>query len=925
MKKARMPYSLSKIKQMAASIEVVFCVLLILSGCNPAQVKKAGLRSDPNIVNSSVLGKAYVYENDPVNATGIQQPATFDISRILNATAQRITPNEKTTLTNDCIFQQRVFLFFETDYDQFTDCIQVLSTDLPGVTPLQPNNGNWIYPPGSTEFYQVQAMYHSNKVIERMMSSVSFLHDKLHFGPKSVPPSVPYRLAEMGTWWFKHTSGTSLMTQTAQLNVYSTITTEALRNNAFYEPAGNSVKLGWTTYPGYKTGDPFHVLMVEDTSIIYHEMGHAFMTTFLNYRNANAVQGPGGSVVWEPLPYQAAPYLGFYSELGAIGEGVADYFSYIINARPTIGDWGFGNFVFGRRPMSEESSQHAPGISLLEDERLSYPDYLVYEPAQPQLPLEDVHSGAGLITSHYLVALTRELQTKCFVDHNTAVDYVMLAMADTFAFLGDLTAQGTDVNQSSRSLVNLHKEAAYDWYYSMRPVSMRRWSQVMAKNLYHHISLNLCPQFGQDESEKLLDMYGLLLFRHYDDNGTYSDSPSETTTGVGIATTFPRFDSYATSFSNGGIQCPFVGSPSCANICPFPGSPKCPSDSQTFGFNYPNFNISPTTIQPTVVEEVNRIKSVIVPKASLVSKAGGLFSSVFIDDTQAFGNAIASQILFQGRVISPSVGLAGPEYNNSNNRISPGEIIAIGLDLVNSSNIPLGGVTVLATPWAHMKIDPALSATDKNKTKPCSINGFPSFTEGAVECGHEVLPPNGARYKPDPLNGTYPSKGLHPVCLVQMSENNETRWVSQDRFRREVLQLQDHQCLGFGTPDFSPAECLARFMPGNEMAFMAKIAPGLSYIETISKPYADFNASVPAAQRIPVSDIPGPASSSVLVMELNKWIPPGTNFTCRLRAQFSNCSDCFESGPNARNEFTDIEYAGHKPFKVFDLNFLVIE
>lgn len=909
MKKAWMPYSLCKIKQIATSLGVAVCVLLVTVGCNPAQIKKAGLRSDPNLVNQNLLGKAYVYEDDPVNATGKQQPPFFDISKILNATPQRIAPNGKTTLTSDCAFQQRVFLFFETDYDEYIDCIRVLSSDIPGITPLQPNNGNWVYPPGSNEFYQVQAMYHSNKVIERMMGSVNFLHDKLHFGPKSAPPSVPYRLAEMGTWWFKYTNGVSQMTQTGQLNVYSTITTEALRNNAFYEPAGNAVKLGWTTYPGYKAGDPFHVLMVEDTSIIYHEMGHAFMTTFLNYRNAAYNTS---TLSWEPLPYQAAPYIGFYSELGAIGEGVADYFSYIINQRPTLGDWGFGTFVFGRRPMTEDSPQHAPGISSLEDERLSYPDYLVYEPAQPQLPLEDVHSGAGLITSHYLVALTSELQSKCFIDHKTAVDYVMLAMADSFAYLGDMTAKGTDVNKSSRFLVNLHPSAAYDWYYSVRPVSMRRWSQLMAKNIYHHISLNLCPLFSKDDSERLLDMYGLLLFRHYDDNGTYSDSPSETTTAVGASTVYPRFDSYATTLSSGGIQCPFVGSPGCTN------------DFQIFGANYPNVNLSPTTIQPTAVEEVNRIKSVIVPKASLVSKPGGLFSSVFIDDTQAFGNAVASQILFQGRVVSPSVGLAGPEYNNGNNRISPGEIIAIGLDLVNSSNIPLGGVTVVATPWAHMKIDPALSATDKNKTKPCSINGFPSFTEGAVECGHEVLPPNGARYKPNSL-GVYPSQALHPVCLVQMSENNETRWVSQDRFRREILQLEDHQCLGFGTPDFTPAECLTRFMPGNEMAFMAKIAPGRSYIETLSKPYTDFNASVPANQRIPLSDIPGPASSSILVMELNKWIPPGTNFTCRLRAQFSNCSDCFESGPAAMNEFTDIEYAGHKPFKVFDLNFLVIE
>jgi hypothetical protein len=417
----------------------------------------------------------------------------------------------------------------------------------------------------------------------------------------------------------------------------------------------------------------------------------------------------------------------------------------------------------------------------------------------------------------------------------------------------------------------------------------------MARGIYHHISRDACPSFDQARSERLLDMYGLLLFRHYDDNGTFSDSPSADST---------RQDAYAMMTGSGGIRQCSLNQASCT--------------AAQFGKNFTN-TVTGTRAAPTRVDEVNRIKSTLLPKAALDHKDGGLFASVFIDDSQRFGNAIATQLLYQGRVISPSVGLAGPEYNNSNNRISPGEIVGIGLDLVNRSNLPLGGVTISAAPWAHMYIDP----TDRSKTTPCSINGFPTITEGARVCtDSEVLPSDGVRYKK--VSGVYPPKALHPVCLVQMSANNETRWVSQDRFRKEVLQLEDHQCLGYGTPDFSPAECLARFMPGADTAYMAKIDPQLSYIETLTKPYQDYNASVPDNQKIPTSSIPGPSSSSIMVLEMNKWIPPGTNFTCRLRAQFSNCSDCFEPTPTS-DEYSDIEYAGHRPFKILDLNFLVIQ
>ncbi len=866
-------------------------VLVLSASCNPTQLQSAGVRNDPSVVNESLLGRAYVYEDDPTNATGNKRlSANFNIGKILGGSPKQITPLAKTTLTNDCLFRQDFYDLGMSAPYTFLDCLKVFADDSPSAVPLQPNSGNWIFRTGSSEFYQVQAMYHVNKVVERLMSSTTLMHKRLHKdGNKSIPPAVPYHLAEMGTWWFKYLATKSQMTKAAQLTVYSTLTDESLRNNAFYEPVSNAVKLGWTAYPGYREGSSKSVLIVQDPSIIYHEMGHVFMTLFLNMRNAERVSG-----VWEPLPYQAFPYYGFYSELGAIGEGVADYFGYAMNGRPSFADWAFGRFVLGRRPLTEEHDMHAPGISSLPDERLSYPDYLLYEPFQPGLPLEDVHNG-GMFASHYLVALTESLKTECFMDHNQAVDHVMMVMGDAFAHLGDLTGRGTDYNNTNdgsgkpRAMVNLHRNAAYDWYYGVRPITARRWAQAMARNIHHYITRDHCPNFTKEKSERLLDMYGLLLFRHYDDNGTFSNSTSASAT---------RQDAYATLIG---------GSP--FNVFP---------SFETMFANFPN-NITGTRAGVTSVDEVNRVKSVLLPKAALDYKTGGPFSTIFIDDSQAFGQAIAASVLYQGRVITPSVGLAGWEYNNSNNRISPGEIIGIGLDMVNRSNIPIGGVTILATPWAHMKV----TNTDRNnpQTRPCSINGFPSLSEGAVSCTDaEVLPEDGQRFK-KPVSGNYPSKALHPVCMVQMSSNNETRWVSQDEYRRSVLMLQEKDCLGFGTPDFTPAECLARFVPGMEMAFMAQIAPQKSYIQTLTGPYIDYNASVPSNQQFPV---PGPASSSVLLLEMNKWIPPGTTFACRLRAQFSNCSDCFEPAPG-EDEYSDIEYAGEKPFKVLDLSFLVLE
>ncbi|MBY0517137.1 MAG: hypothetical protein K2P81_09525 [Bacteriovoracaceae bacterium] len=887
MKSTRKKLQFNDLLQGALFVAPVLVFSLLLTSCNPTELQSAGVRTDPNTVNANMISKAYVYTDDPTHATGNKNlPASFNIGSLLGKTAQVITPTSKTSLTNDCLLNQEQY-FFGTTSSTFVDCLRVLSSDSPSVIPLQPKSGNWNFTTGSTEFYQVQAMYQANKSIERWLGALGFIHESLHVGgSKSLPPALPYSLSDMGTWWFKYLSSESQMTKSAQLTVYSTVTDDSLKNNAYYEPVANALRLGWTEYPGYKAGSAKSVLMIQDPSILYHEMGHVFMTLFLNTRNAKLV----GST-WKPLNYQAFPYYGFYSELGAMGEGIADYFAYAMTGHTTLGAWAFGSFVTGQRPMTEENSLHAPGISSAVDERLSYPDYLLYEPSQPGFPIEDVHNG-GMFTSHYLVALTDSLKSECFWDQSTAVNHVMLAMAESFAFLGDLTGKGSDYNNTSKSIVNMHPNASYDWYYSVRQITVRRWAQAMARNIYHFITRDPagCPNFTKEKSEKLLDMYGLLLFRHYDDNGTFSNSSSNSAT---------RQDSFAMATPLGLFNSTVGG-----------------FGSSMFGSFFPEA-MSGTKATPTNVDELNRTKSVLVPKAALDFKTTGAYSTIFIDDSQKFGQDILSTILFQGRVISPSTGIAGPEYNNSNNRISPGEIIGIGLDMVNRSNVPISGVTILATPWAHMKVTDAVTG----KSQPCSINGFPSLSEGAVTCTDaDVLPTDGARFK-KPVTGNYPSKALHPVCLVQTTSNNETRWVSQDFYRKNILQLEDKDCLGYGTPDFAPAECLARFMPGKEMAMMAKIDPQKSYIETLTKAYVDHNASVPDEEKY---SIPGPSSSSVLILEMNKWIPPGTNFTCRLRAQFSNCSDCFESAAG-QDEYTDIEYAGEKPFKVLDLSFIVLE
>ena len=104
---------------------------------------------------------------------------------------------------------------------------------------------------------------------------------------------------------------------------------------------------------------------------------------------------------------------------------------------------------------------------------------------------------------------------------------------------------------------------------------------------------------------------------------------------------------------------------------------------------------------------------------------------------------------------------------------------------------------------------------------------------------------------------------------------------------------------------FNPHECLVRFLPGANDANFSKIDPQKTYYETVVKQLENptFN------------------SGNILIMEVNKWIPPGTKFRCRMRARFSNCSDCYTNTSSADDDYIDAEFNGSKPFKVINFDF----
>ncbi|MBF0300738.1 MAG: hypothetical protein HQK51_18635, partial [Oligoflexia bacterium] len=155
---------------------------------------------------------------------------------------------------------------------------------------------------------------------------------------------------------------------------------------------------------------------------------------------------------------------------------------------------------------------------------------------------------------------------------------------------------------------------------------------------------------------------------------------------------------------------------------------------------------------------------------------------------------------------------------------------------------------------------------------------------------------------------------LMPICMVQISYDNETRWVSQKAFMKHI-GLSQNKCLYSD----SPYDCFIKVVAGAEQQYFSKINPKSTWAATI--------VAAATADGTPVaSTAPKFNSGHMVIMEINPRTPPGTTFDCRFRARFTNCDDCWHDPTRSDgDDYLDYEYSGGNPFQIFHFKFMVID
>ena len=870
---------------------LVFALIspFIFSCQDPTQAKNTTSRSTASLEDNG----AYVYTANPIVLSGREGLKSLTWSDKL--IPKFITSNFY--LTKKCSFQEDSMNFVTVN-----NCLEVKNDrGVANSSLIQKVNNSWQFENDTDEFYQTNTFYHAKLVQEKFNKALEFARAQSHsYVNVRNPSSIPYRIGNNKNYWLSDSTNSE-----KTLQVFSRCYLESL--NAFFDPSKNEVCLGWNN------DEVANFRMAQDPSIIYHEMGHVFVKIMMNLRN----QYTNGFTL-ERTPFQSNLGALAYDEAGAINEGIADYFAYFITARERVGEWGIGAHFDLDRPMSEENELHDGRIP----NKLRYPEYLHYEAQTPDNAIEDIHN-AGQIVSHYLVSLTKEFKNQCSSirnlseqkKHERASEYIMLLLTESLAEIGDMTGKSTDYlsqftqffskgpllfgkDMTKLFFTNLNNDESFLWGQQVTPPNFRRFFRTFAKNIRTHITENLCTDFDYDESERLLDDYGLLLFKSYKDTGR----------GIDLA----HINDPLTEYS------------------------MVDQSSISFGSTFNANNAS------SVVHEGNRINSVLISKSLIDLPVGK--ATAFVVDSRGEMESFLNSLTFEGKPIQLSDGLASTVYNNGNVKISPGEIVAISLNLQNNSNSPMAGVQILANDWDHMQLaNPAKNyvnrtenlathAGDIAKWEPCQIDGWPLETEGGVaftpQDAHNLQNPGKCNYTtrtnkilnefslsgPTPMP-TYEADAPQPICTVQFSDENETKWVSQDE-HRVSMGLSDNECLnskstgGGVSLDFNPNECLVRFVPGANQAVLGKLDPQKTWTETMAATTTNGQGNL--------------LSSAFVVMEVNKWIQPGTTFNCRLRTRFSNCQDCYNKN-NSGEDYLDFDYASEKPFKVINFSFTVID
>ncbi len=835
--------------------------LAIFASCNPTELASTGTASGLTSNSDGKLdGTAYVFRESPSILTSDRAiPGVFSIKKIVDDELVFIT--EKSNLSASC----SLVFYSSSDATSLANCIESLGTEKE--TQPTPRNSDrmFVFKTGSKEFYQTNTLYHLQQAKEKYLDHIGLAYQRVQRLDDSVPRSIPPYLDISEHFWFKAVNGARELNKSF-LRSYSFCDLEA---NASFRPADTSLCFG-----SFK--DLAGTYVVQDPSVIYHEFMHGLVSVMMNFRN--------GTSATSSHPFRSSLGRLGYDEAFSINEGLADYFSYVMNKRTHFGEWALGKTNNASRPISERDPDHIPVLDTTSEGRLAYPTYVLYNPNNPDKPVEDEHY-AGMIVSHYMVALTESFKADCNLSsnsneaHKEATAYVMFLIAETLAELGDLNAKGIDKYDTSSPynhppagplfFNNLDYTNSYLWAQTVNQPNFRRFFQVFGKNIFKFISSSECSLFDKVKSEQLLDDYGLLLFKTYNNNGN---------------STKDRDKVYKDAVSD------------------------IPDQALT------------------KVSEDNRRKSVLVSKQLLDLAATASSSAInfYLIDNRTDVNNILAALLYKGFAVPLSTNVASTDYNNDNIRISPGEIVGVIPNLYNGSNTPMAGVQLLANDWDHVHI----TSQDTGNFKPCVFDSVTTTDQGG-EAGESCVNTNDIPYPDKEYDRLYkrcptsasctesekkfPKNAAAPVCMVQLDDGDSTRWVSQNEFRKKNgLSLPDKDCLGYsssGVADkdftFNPHECMVRFLPGANESFFSLIEPRKNYYQTVVEPSESKRFGV----------------GNLMLMEVSKWVPPGTKFRCRMRAKFSNCSDCYSDSSNDDDDYLDYELNGHKPFKIINFEF----
>ena len=515
------------------------------------------------------------------------------------------------------------------------------------------------------------------------------------------------------------------------------------------------------------------------------------------------------------------------------------------------------------RPLTENDGLHnVESIGDFEGGELNYPSYLNYDSHNPDSRIEDIHYS-GQIISHYFVALTKKLQSKCSYAPNLSMGgssydeaqrVVLSIIQETLAELGDITATASDQNQVLYTGAeieyeyrrNLNPDHAYLWISAVNPINFRSFFQTFANKLRNMAIVDsflrrgtyqsglgiddtfhlggACPSGGltKDDVEKLLDDYGLLLFDTYNENGN------------------------SALRSNQAIQ-----------------------GSTPLGHSGNNAQINPA----------NRVKTEMINKENLILDPRTNASTGFVfDDRSDMLGALSRADGITGklsRMIDSNL-----IYNNGNGQISPGEFVGLMPNIYNNSNSVMAGIQILGNDWDHFK-----------NGKPCNTMGdnFPFASEGAADLNSGEGSPGGCDYITR-SNGDDASESIEPVCFVQVEKDGALIYAGQEELR-ESIGLDQTQCL---SDNNKTDDCFIRTVPGFDHSWFSKIDPNSSWTDTLK----DENDKTTFQQ------------NNLIFMEVNPNTPPGTKFNCRFRARFTNCKDCWQDSDFGGDDYLDYEYSG---------------